>query len=268
MTRILLLGGASEIGLAIVAELVREATLRGDRGEERWLRCEPKGRASKPHASVEVVLAGRPGSAHRAGAIAQIEATGARVSWLDFDAADPSSHPDLIETAFAEPVDVAIVAFGLLGERGTWRDHAATMRLVQTNYTGALSVGVLLAQQFSAQGYGRLIALSSVAGERVRRSNLVYGSTKAGMDGFYLQLGVELAAEAIQVLVVRPGTVRGRMAAARGRVPLSSSPEQVARRTVAALRAGRAMVRIPAIFGPISAIFRNLPAWLANRMPF
>lgn len=245
MRRILLLGGASEIGLAIVSQLL----------------------ASQP-TPAGVLLAGRRTSAHRAGALQQIRDAGAaEVEWLDFDARAVETHAEALDQAFAQRVDVAVVAFGVLGDRETWRDHAATMRLVQTNYVGALSVGVLLGQRLSAQGGGQLVALSSMAGERVRRSNLVYGSTKAGMDGFYLQLGVELADAGVQVLVVRPGVVVGRMTAGRRRKPLSTTPEQVARVTVRALSAGRALIRVPAIFTPIAAVYRNLPACVVKRIP-
>ncbi len=244
MSRILLLGGASEIGLAIVAELLAR---RGP---------------------AEVILAGRPGSANREAALRTAAQAGAtEVSWLDFDAADPAGHAELIAGVFASRVDIAIVAFGLLGDAETWRDHDATLRLAQTNFTGALSVGVLLGQRFEAQGGGEIVALSSVAGERVRQANLVYGATKAGFDGFYTQLGVVLAPAGVRVLVVRPGAVRGRMTGGR-QVALSVRPEQVGRATVRALAAGRSMVRVPAIFTPIQAIFRNLPAGLVNRLPW
>ena len=246
MRRLLLLGGASEIGLAIVSEL---------------LRADPSPTA--------VLLAGRRTSAHRADALEQIRQAGAaEVEWLDFDARAVATHAELLDQAFAQRVDVAVVAFGVLGDRETWRDHADTLRLAETNYVGALSVGVLLGQRLAAQGGGQLIALSSMAGERVRRSNLVYGSTKAGMDGFYLQLGVELADAGVQVLVVRPGVVVGRMTAGHRRKPLSITPEQVARATVRALLTGRPVVRVPWAFNLVSPILRNLPAWLANRLPF
>lgn len=241
--RVLLLGGASEIGLAIVEEFVA-------RGAD------------------EVVLAGRPGSPHREQALAQVGSAGVRTTWLDFDAADTESHDAVLAEAFERPVDVAIVAFGVLGDEATWRDQAQTVRLAQTNFTGALSVGVLLGQQLGAQGHGTLIALSSVAGERVRRSNPVYGATKAGMDGFYLQLGVLLKPAGVRVLVVRPGVVVGRMTAGRGPVPLSTTPQRVARAVFRALAAGRPVVRVPAAFGTVMAVYRHLPAAIANRLPF
>lgn len=239
--RILLLGGASELGVAICVELLRSHR-------------------------AEVVAAGRPASPHRGAAIEQLRAAGAiSVDWLDFDASEVGTHPEVIGRAFERPVDVAIVAFGLLDDRDTWRDQLATVRLAQTNYTGALSVGVLLAQQLSRQGSGQIIALSSVAGERVRRANFVYGSSKAGMDGFYRQLGVALAGSGVTVLVVRPGAVTGRMTAGRARVLLSSTPEQVARATVRARQAGKTLIRVPAIFALVMAVYRNLPAGLVDR---
>lgn len=240
--RILVLGGASELGLAIAAQLMKAT-------------------------AADLVLAGRSRSANKDSAIAAMHDAGAAsVRWLDFDAAEPAGHPAVIDAAFEQPVDLAIVAFGLLDDPGTWRNHAATVRLAQTNYVGALSVGALLAQQMSAQGHGQIIALSSVAGERTRRSNFVYGSSKAGMDGYFLQLGEALKPTGVKVLVVRPGAVNGRMTAGRKRVPMSVTPEQVAQATVKAVRRGKPMIRVPASFGPLMAVYRNLPARLAGRL--
>ncbi len=82
------------------------------------------------------------------------------------------------------------------------------------------------------QGYGRIIAMSSAAGERVRRSNFVYGSTKAGLDGFYLGLGEALREYGVGVLVIRPGQVRTRMSAHVKEAPLTVDKEYVAERTI------------------------------------
>ena len=164
---ILLLGGTSEIGLAIV---------------ERYLR----------NAKARVILADLPNAPKRGAAIAQLEAAGAKsVDYLDFDALDTASHPAVIESAWAKgDVDVAIVAFGILGDaEELWQNQAKAVLSAQINYTAAVSVGVLIGEKMRAQGFGQIIAMSSVAGERVRRNNFVYGSTKAGLDGFYLGLG-------------------------------------------------------------------------------
>ena len=167
---ILLLGGTSEIGLAIC---------------ERYLR----------NAAARVVLACLPDDPGRDDAAAQMKAAGARsVELIDFDGVDTESHPKMIDEAFAGgDVDVAIVAFGLLGDaEELWQNQRKAVQIAEINYTAAVSVGVLLGEKMRAQGSGQIIAMSSAAGERVRRSNFVYGSTKAGLDGFYLGLGEAL----------------------------------------------------------------------------
>lgn len=188
---ILLLGGTSEIGLAIC---------------ERYLRNAP----------AHIVLAALPDDPGRADAVAQMEAAGAKsVRLVDFDAVATDSHPAVIDECFsAGDVDVAIVAFGLLGDaEELWQDQRKAVQIAEINYTAAVSVGVLVGQKMREQGFGQIIAMSSAAGERVRRSNFVYGSTKAGLDGFYLGLGEALREFGVHVLVIRPGQVRTRMSA-------------------------------------------------------
>lgn len=109
--------------------------------------------------------------------------------------------------------------------------------------------------------------MSSVAAERVRRSNFVYGASKAGMDGFFIGLGQALAPEHIRVLVVRPGFVRSAMTVGR-RAGLAVDPDRVAGAVVRALDTDRAVVRVPRIFTPLMAIYRNLPDRIARRLAF
>ena len=182
---VLLLGGTSEIGLAIC---------------ERYLQ----------NAHARIVLAAMPDDPGRDDAVAQMKAAGARsVELIDFDATDTDSHPKVIEQAFGGSdgdVDVAIVAFGVLGDaEELWQNQRKAVQAAEINYTAAVSVGVLLGEKMRAQGFGQIIAMSSAAGERVRRSNFVYGSTKAGLDGFYLGLGEALREYGVRVLVIRPG---------------------------------------------------------------
>ena len=176
---ILLLGGTSEIGLAIC---------------ERYLRNAP----------ARIVLTALPDDPLRDTAIAQMKAAGAKsVELIDFDAVDTESHPKVIDAAFSGgDVDVAIVAFGLLGDaEELWQNQRKAVQVAEINYTAAVSVGVLLGERMRAQGFGQIIAMSSAAGERVRRSNFVYGSTKAGLDGFYLGLGEAVREYGVRVLV-------------------------------------------------------------------
>jgi len=135
------------------------------------------------------------------------------------------------------------------------------------NYTAALSVGVLLSRALAGQGHGSLVALSSVAGERARRSNFVYGSTKAGMDAFYSGLTEALRPSGVHVAVVRPGFVHTRMTEGLKPAPLSVTPEQVADVIVDAVRRRREVVWAPAPLRFLMSALRHVPRPIFRRLP-
>lgn len=122
---------------------------------------------------------------------------------------------------FAEgDIDMVLLAFGLLGDQA--RDESAPLsavRVAQTNYTGAVSAGLICAKALQGQGHGSLVVLSSVAGERARRANFIYGSSKAGLDAFAQGLGDALHGTGVHVMVVRPGFVRSKMTAGLEEAP-------------------------------------------------
>jgi decaprenylphospho-beta-D-erythro-pentofuranosid-2-ulose 2-reductase len=243
--RVLVLGGTSDIALATVI------TLAGDRR------------------GVQVTLAARD-SDRRAAAAADLVAHGMRVTEVDFEATDQASCGAAVSAAFESggDVDVVIVAFGVLGDQErAWQDVDAALELVQVNYAAAVGCGVLVAERLRAQGHGAIIALSSVAGEIPRRSNFVYGSTKAGMDAFYTGLGDALASDGVHVLVVRPGFVRSAMTAGLKAAPLSQTPEQVADVIVAGLLAGRRTVWSPPAMRWVMSVLRHLPRAVFTRLP-
>lgn len=239
---VLLLGGTSDIALAVV---------------RKWALARPR-----------VLLAARPGE-RRDAAVASLQADGFDVRALDFEATDPHSHPALIEEAAREQdIDVALVAFGVLGdEEQAWQDHAAAVRLATVNYTAAVSVGVPLAQLFKRQGHGVIVALSSVAGERVRRSNFVYGSSKAGMDGFYLGLGEALRGTGARVLVVRPGFVRTKMTAGRQDPPLGVDADQVADAIVSGVASGAELIWVPKPIRLVMSALKTVPRPIFRKLP-
>jgi len=242
---ILLLGGTSEIGLAIC---------------ERYLRNAP----------AHIVLAALPDDPGRADAVAQMEAAGAKsVRLVDFDAVATDSHPAVIDECFsAGDVDVAIVAFGLLGDaEELWQDQRKAVQIAEINYTAAVSVGVLVGQKMREQGFGQIIAMSSAAGERVRRSNFVYGSTKAGLDGFYLGLGEALREFGVHVLVIRPGQVRTRMSAHVKEAPLTVDKEYVAELAVTASAKGKDLVWAPGAFRYVMMVLRHIPRSIFRKLP-
>jgi decaprenylphospho-beta-D-erythro-pentofuranosid-2-ulose 2-reductase len=242
---ILLLGGTSEIGLAIC---------------ERYLRTTP----------ARVILAAMPDDPGRDDAVAQMQAAGATdVELIDFEALDTETHPKVIDEAFAKSdVDVAIIAFGLLGDaEELWQNQRKAVQIAEVNYTAAVSVGVLVGEKMRAQGFGQIIAMSTVAGERVRRSNFVYGSTKAGLDGFYLGLGEALRPYGVRVLVIRPGQVRTRMSAHIKEAPLTVDKEDVAELAVRSAAKGKDLVWAPPAFRYVMIVLRHIPRPIFRKLP-
>jgi decaprenylphospho-beta-D-erythro-pentofuranosid-2-ulose 2-reductase len=240
---ILLLGGTSEIALAIA---------------ERYAQARP----------LRVVLAGRP-SERLDAAAKRLTDGGATVSTVAFDAERPETHAETVEKAFADgDIDIAVVAFGLLGDQEqAWTDMDSAIRLAQVNYTGAVSTGVALADRFSRQGHGTVVALSSVAGERVRRSNFVYGSTKAGMDAFYTGLTEALRPAGVQVTVVRPGFVKTKMTEGMKPAPLSVTAEEVAAITTNAVRGKKELVWAPGPLRWVMMVLRHVPKPIFRKLP-
>ena len=240
---VLLMGGTSDIGLAVVEAFASDRPLR-------------------------VVLAGRP-SPRLDAARARLERAGCAVETVEFDARALDTHADVVRKAFSGgDVDVALVAFGLLGDNErAWQDVDAAVELAQVNYTAAVAVGVALAGRMREQGHGAIVAFSSVAGERARRSNFVYGSTKAGMDAFYTGLTEALRPEGITVTVVRPGFVHTRMTEGLPPAPLATTPEAVAAAVVDAVRSRREQVWAPAPLRGVMSVLRHLPRAVFRRLP-
>jgi decaprenylphospho-beta-D-erythro-pentofuranosid-2-ulose 2-reductase len=237
-------GGTSEIGLAVLRELGRT------------------GRTTR------VVLAGRDADA-LATAAADVSAwTGAAVTSTAFDAADATGHDAAVAAAFAGgDLDVAVLAFGVLGDQDAlMTDPDGAVDLVTVNYVAGVSVGLRVAERMRAQGHGTLVVLSSVAGERGRASNFVYGSSKAGLDTFAQGLGDRLAGTGVRVLVVRPGFVRTRMTEGLAEAPLACDADDVARAVVRALASGRQTVWVPAALRPVMSGLRHLPRPVFRRL--
>jgi decaprenylphospho-beta-D-erythro-pentofuranosid-2-ulose 2-reductase len=240
---VMVLGGTSDIGLAVAEAFAGGRPLR-------------------------VVLAARR-SPRLAAAVARLERAGCTVETVDFDAREPRGHGETVRKAFAGgDVDVAVVAFGVLGDQEkAWTDAELALELAEVNYVASVTVGVALADQFKQQGHGAIVALSSVAGERARRSNFVYGSTKAGMDVFYTGLGEALRPHGVRVSVVRPGFVRTRMTEGLKAAPLSVDAAQVAATVVDAVRNKRDVVWAPGPLRWVMTVLRHVPRVIFRRLP-
>ncbi|NMO00003.1 SDR family NAD(P)-dependent oxidoreductase [Gordonia sp. TBRC 11910] len=246
---IILFGGRSEIGVALAARLA---------------------------AGRRVVLAARrPDDLAAERAI--VLAAGARdVTAVAFDADDTASHPALVEQLTADygPVEAAIVAFGILGDAAkSETDVAHALQIAQTDYVAQVSILTLLANSLRKQTMrSTLIVFSSIAGARVRRANYVYGSTKAGLDGFASGLSDALHHTKVRVLLARPGFVIGAMTAdlmATGvkPAPMSVTADAVADAVARAYRSGRREVWVPWAIRPTIFVFRLLPRAIWRRLP-
>ena len=242
---VLVLGGRSEIGLAVAERLAARGCSTVVLAARRAHDLDEQERALR-----------------RAGA--------ATVGRVEFDADDLSAHEAVlaeVRERFGTPATV-VVAFGVLGDQAVAeRDPAAAVAVVHTDYVAHVHVLTLLARMLREAGRGTLVVFSSVAGVRVRRANYVYGSAKAGLDGFASGLADALHGSGVRLLLVRPGFVIGRMTAGMSPAPLSSTPEQVADAVVGALARGRATVWVPSTLRPVFGLMRLLPRPLWRRLP-
>lgn len=240
---VLLLGGRSEIGLAVARRVAPGAT---------------------------VVLAARRSDTLDAERQALLAAGASAVETIEFDADDVDRHGEVLGDVVRRHgrIDLAVVAFGVLGDQArAERDAAHAVAVVHTDYLAHVAVLTHLADLLRAQGSGTVVVYSSVAGVRVRRANYVYGSAKAGLDGFASGLADALHGSGVRLVLVRPGFVVGRMTAGMTPAPFSSTPDQVADATVRAVRSGRAEVWVPWVLRPLFGVLRLLPRAIWRRMP-
>lgn len=239
---ILLLGGTSEIGRAVAAEMIAPVT-----------RCL-------------VLACRRPDEAQPE----QFARDGLDVVVEYFDAAETANHDAFVRMIAAGhgDIDLAIVAFGQLGSQDEFdRDPERAAEVVHVNYTSAVAACLALAAQMRQQGHGHIAVLSSVAGERARAANFVYGSSKAGLDAFAQGLGDALHGSGVGVTVVRPGFVHTKMTRGRPPTPFATTPRVVGELAAAGIRAGRHTVWAPGILRYVFSVVRHLPRPIYRRLP-
>ncbi len=243
-TRVIVLGGTSEIAIAIVRELQSRA---------------PR----------ELALLGRDVDALARVAEDLTSAGCQRALTFELDALDLARHEQAIGQAFDElgGADIVIVAVGVLGERGGLPDEiSGAVEVLRVNLMGAGSLLMHSARRLSEQGSGTLVVLSSVAGERARAANVVYGASKAGLDALAQGLGDALHDQGVRVMVVRPGFVHTRMTQGLQPAPLSTTPQALARVVADGLDRGSHTVWAPPALRWLMVILRTLPRALFRRL--
>jgi decaprenylphospho-beta-D-erythro-pentofuranosid-2-ulose 2-reductase len=234
---VLVLGGGSDIAIATVKELAKERTRT-------------------------VVLAGRD-TAKLEPVADELRAAGVTtVDLVAFDASKPETHGAVIGQVWADhpDLDLVLLAFGVLGDQDAFdEDPTAAAEAAIVNYAGAVSSGLAVAQHLKAQGHGTLAVITSVAGERPRADNFVYGSTKAGLDAFTQGLADRLVGTGASVMAIRPGFVRTSMTEHMDDGPMATTAEAVAADIVSGLRRGAHTVWSPAKLQYVFAVLKLLP---------
>lgn len=240
---VLVLGGNSEIALAIVDRLVAS-------------RCK------------KVLLGVRsPGSA--AAAVSRLRSAGVDADTIVFDALDPASHSKVIEAAVERigDLDMVILAFGILdGQTEIDTDPVFAAQVIQTNFAGAVSAGLASAVQLRKQGHGTILSITSVAGVRTRAESMIYSSSKAGMDAFSQGLGDALIGTGARCVVVRPGFVHTQMTEGMKPAPFATTPDKIADCVISGLQKNKEIIWAPSIMMPLFMTLRHLPRFVWRKV--
>jgi decaprenylphospho-beta-D-erythro-pentofuranosid-2-ulose 2-reductase len=193
-----------------------------------------------------------------------------QVETLAADLSDYDRHGEIVTAALDvyPELDTVIVAHGVLPDQSECeQDAEAALASIDVNFMSVVSLLTPLANQFAAKSRGSIAVISSVAGDRGRQSNYVYGAAKSGLDAYLQGLRNRLSKSGVQVLTIKPGFVATPMTAhieARG--ALWAEPEDIARGIVRALDKGSDVVYLPKYWAMIMLVIRCIPEWIFKRL--
>lgn len=239
---VLLVGGTSEIGQAIIERLAQGGRLQ------------------------RVVLLGRNEAALEASA-ELLRDRGIEAYVVVADLAGEIDAPVLTARCFdSGDIDVAILAAGITPDTSVETDSAYARDVAMVNFVSQMQLGTEVVQRLRLQGHGALVVISSVASERPRADNYVYGATKVGLDAWANGLADALADEPLRVLVIRAGMVRTRMSAGHKEAPFTCDPQDVAEAVAKNLTRGPATVWVPAQLRVLMSGLRHAPRPVFRRV--
>jgi decaprenylphospho-beta-D-erythro-pentofuranosid-2-ulose 2-reductase len=243
---VVVLGGTSEIAGALIDRLIAN-------------RCRT------------VVLAGRDPDALAHATRRATESGAHHVASVVFDALTIGTAEATIAQCFDAadaPVDLVVVAVGVLGNAVADLDDAERIaEIITVNFTWPAVALAVVARRMRAQGSGRIVVLSSVAGMRIRAANFIYGSAKAGVDGFALGLAESLRESGVQLQVVRPGFVRTKMTAGVRAAPFAVDPDDVATAVMRGIERNQPVIWVPSLLRLVFLVLRHLPQAVWRRLP-
>jgi decaprenylphospho-beta-D-erythro-pentofuranosid-2-ulose 2-reductase len=234
--RILILGATSAIAMAVMRQLVTP--------------------------SVHFFLVAR--SKEKLTAVAQdlLVRGASRVDMLVTDLDDTQQHSQMLNVVISQlgSIDLALLAHGVLGDQAAAeKDYFAAEPILVTNFLSPVSLLTWLANYCVSQGRGTLAVISSVAGDRGRKSNYVYGASKAGLDAFLSGLRNRCDRAGVQVLTIKPGFVATPMTAHIQKNRLFVSPGRIAADILRAVRKRKDVVYVPWFWRPIMASIKAVP---------
>ena len=185
------------------------------------------------------------------------------------DLDDTDNHPTLLAHAINSltGMDVAYLAHGILGDQSlAEQDFNTAAQILHTNLTAPVSLLTWLANYCVQRHTGTIAVLSSVAGDRGRKSNYVYGSSKAGLSAFLGGLRNRVDREGVTVLTIKPGPTRTAMTVGMPKSEKFADPNQVAKSIVAAINAKKDQLYVPFIWAPIMFVIRSIPERIFKKL--
>jgi decaprenylphospho-beta-D-erythro-pentofuranosid-2-ulose 2-reductase len=241
MKTVLILGATSEVALALADQLAAK--------------------------SIHLILAARHSER-----IAPVKADlsiryGVSVTIIEFDAANVKSHSDFYKNLSPKP-DAAICVFGFLGDHNkAILDWEECSKILISNYVGAVSILNVIANDFEKRKEGMLVGISSVAGERGRQSNYLYGSAKAGFTAYLSGLRNRLFKSNVHVLTVKPGFMKTKMLTGMNTPKfLTAQPAQAAAMVIKAMERRKNVLYIFPVWKWIMLAIKNIPESLFKRL--
>ena len=192
----------------------------------------------------------------------------AEVDTAVLDVTDRAGHAGIVDWAFRSgALDVALLAHGTLPDQAVCQvDVETAVRALDVNFTATAALLTVLGNRFEAQAHGTIAVITSVAGDRGRQSNYVYGSAKGGLAIFLQGLRQRLYRTGVTVVTLKPGFVDTPMTAGMPKNALFSSARRAGRAIYRAIERRRDVAYVPGFWRPIMTVIAAMPEWLFKRL--
>ena len=189
------------------------------------------------------------------------------VNLKEFDITDFESHEQFYNSLKPKPLGVIVVAGYMAEQKTCENDWSKTLNTINVNFTGAVSILNIIANDMEKNKNGFIVGVSSVSGDRGRKANYIYGSSKAAFSVYLSGLRNRLHESSVKVLTVKPGFVATKMTAKLDLpAKLTAQPEDVAKDIFAAQQKGKDVLYTKPIWRVIMMIIKIIPEWKFKRM--